>query len=396
MFLLPGAERYRRVLLTVGAVAVVAAQAILRFPAIDSLTYRIVGPIQKPVAELAGVLAEVFVGRAPAADGPEPPTTSALITIERERGMPAPIPGMAWLEVPVRSLELERGRLVLAAGADFHLAEDQIVAFGDAFLGRIGAVRPFEADVELWTSADMRTGLGVMLESGERQPAVCFGRGSGGPAVVAWSEDETRFEVGLPLAWRPRPLDPPNLAQARLQMGQLQQIGEASRGDATWVVEQFIPVAAEGRVFVAAGAVGATLVAEPARRSSSASAFHLPDAVLGNDWFAFASGASFRPTVVVDRGRVNARVEDWRGAWGWARRLPPAGWQDHAVALRLQTGEVLAADAWRTFDEALPLFTRGGEGVPRGLWLGFRDDAQSWPGDHLEALRLDLSPSEER
>ncbi|MGB0953804.1 MAG: hypothetical protein ACPG31_11300 [Planctomycetota bacterium] len=396
MFLLPGAERYRRVLLTVGAVAVVAVQAVLRFPAIDHLAYRVIGPVQKPLTELAGTVSEWVVGGAKAAEGPEPPATSALIAIERERGMPAPIPGMAWLEVPVQLLELERGRLVLAAGEDFHLAEDQIVAFGDAFLGRIGAVRAFEADVELWTSADMRTGLSVVVEEGPTLPAVCFGRGSGGPAVVAWSEDETRFAPGLPLAWRPRPLDPPNLAQARLHLGQLQSIGDQKRGDATWVVEQSIPVAAEGRVFVAAGAVGATLVAEPSQRKAAASPMLLPDAVLGDDWYAFSSDAGFRPTVVVDRGRVNGQVGDWRGSWGWARRLPPAAWSTDAVALQLQTGEVLAADAWRDAAEALPLFTRGGAGIPRGLWLGYRDDVQHWPSASLEALRLDSSPTEVR
>lgn len=396
MFLLPGAERYRRVLLTVGAVAVVAAQAVLRFPAIDDLAYRIIGPVQKPLTELAGTVSDLVSGGFVNVDGPKPPTTSALIAIERERGMPAPIPGMAWLEVPVRSLELKRGRLVLAAGEDFHLAEDQIVAFGDAFLGRIGAVRPFESDVDLWTSADMRTGLSVLHEEGLPLSAVCFGRGSGGPAVVAWSEDETRFAEGLPLAWRPRPLDPPNLAQARLHLGQLALIGDLERGDATWVVEQSIPVAAEGRVFVAAGAVGATLVAEPAQRKSQGSTMLLPDAVLGNDWYAFASAAPFRPTVVVHHGRVNARVSDWRGSWGWAQRLTPSDWEEDAVALQLQTGEVLAAEAWSAEEEALPLFTRGGAGIPRGLWLGYRDDVQHWPSSSLEVLRLDRSPTEAR
>lgn len=396
MFLLPGAERYRRVLLTVGAVAVVALQAVLRLPPVEAMTYRVVGPLQRPIAGLAGEIAQAVVGPSESEKGPEPPQTSALIAIEREQGMPAPIPGMAWLEVPVRSLEIERGRLVVAAGEDFHLAENQIVAFGDAFLGRVGAVRPYEADVDLWTSADMRTGLSVRTEEGGAVSAVCFGRGAGGPAVVSWSEDATRFAVGQPLAWRPRPLDPPNLALAELHLGVLHQVGEAQRGDATWVVAQSIPVAAEGRVFVAAGAVGTQLVAEPAQRKASADALLLPDAVLGEDWYAFTSPAGFRPTVVQDRGRVQARVGVWRGSWGWAKRLPPAAWSQDAVALQLETGEVLSVQDWSEAENPLPLFTRGGAGVPRGLWLGFRDEPQGWPGGNLEALRLDLDAAEAR
>lgn len=394
MFLLPGAERYRRVLLTVGAVAVVATQAILQVPMVDALTYRVVGPAQAAVARTAGSLAELVLGSPAVPEGPEPPATSALITVERERGMPAPIPGMAWLEVPVRSLELERGRLVVAAGEDFHLAENQIVAFGDAFLGRVGAIRPFEADVELWTSADMRTGLSVHPADGLPVQAVCFGRGSGGPAVVSWSEDETRFAVGQDLRWRPRPLDPPNLAEARLQLGQLQQVGNPARGDATWVVEQAIPVAAEGRVFVAAGAVGTRLVAEPGQSRAEATPILLPDAVLGEDWYAFSSTSDFAPTVVMDHGRVQAKVGNWRGGWGWAKRRTPADWGEGAVALKLESGEVLGAEAWRAHEQALPLFTRGGAGIPRGLWLGFRDDRGGWPTPRLEALRLDPSPDE--
>ena len=96
----------------------------------------------------------------------------------------------------------------------------------------------------------------------------------------------------------------------------------------------------------------------------------------------------------MDRGRVQAKVGTWRGSWGWARRLPPAAWGTGAVALGMEAGEVHDAEAWRAHVESLPLFTRGGEGIPRGLWLGFRDDRVGWPSPQLEVLRLDPSPDE--
>ena len=181
MFLLPGAERYRRVLLTGAVVVLLGLQATFRFPAVESLVDRVLGPLQRPITQAAGLLHASLLGT-PTAPGLEqiPPTTSALVSTERHLGTPAPIPGMAWLEVPVRTMDPERGSLVLAAGQDFFLARGQVVAFGSAFLGRIAEVREFDADVELWSSADTRTGLSVAAEGLPSVSAVCFGRGRSG------------------------------------------------------------------------------------------------------------------------------------------------------------------------------------------------------------------------
>lgn len=396
MFLLPGAERYRRVLLTGAVVVLLGLQATFRIQPVESLVNRLLGPLQRPITQTAGLLHASLLGvpTTPSSDQ-VPPTTSALVATERHLGTPAPIPGMAWLEVPVRSLDPERGSLVLAAGQDFFLARGQVVAFGSAFLGRIAEVREFEADVELWSSADTRTGLTVAAEGFPQVSAVCFGRGRGGPAVVAWSQDENQFAENAALAWRPRPLDPPGLGAAGLAMGRLQQVGEVERGSALWVVEHRIPAAAEGRVFVAAGAVGTRLIAEPAQRRAPAERLLPADALLGESWYAFASRGGFPPTVVTDHGLVCGEVRAWHGSWGWARRRPPRLWDAQAVALDPERGEVLAAEGWQESETSLPLFTRGGVGLPRGLWLGYRDHPAPFPGTELEALRLDASPATE-
>jgi hypothetical protein len=396
VFLLPGAERYRRVLLTVVVVILLGLQAAFRFQPVESLTNRVLGPLQGPITKSAGLVYASLLGAPPAPSSDHaPPTTSALVSTERHLGTPVPIPGMAWLEVPVRAMDPQRGSLVLAAGQDFFLARGQVVAFGNSFLGRIAEVREFESDVELWSSADTRTGLSVTADGLEAVAAVCFGRGRGGAAVVGWSQDENQFQEGVALAWRPRPLDPPGLAAAGLAIGKLQHVGEEERGSALWVVDHSIPAAAEGRVFVAAGAVGTQLIAEPGQRRASASRLLSADALLGESWYAFSSSGGFAPTVLTDRGLVCGEVGAWHGSWGWAERRPPRRWEDRAVALDLEAGIILAAEDWQDSESVLPLFTRGGVGLPRGLWLGYRDFPAPYPGVELEALRLNGSPAPE-
>ncbi|MFK5954953.1 MAG: hypothetical protein QM477_00755 [Planctomycetota bacterium] len=394
MFLLPGAERYRRVLLTGAAVGLLALQAVLQLPQLEHVVSVVLAPVQKPIAALAGRLDDFLTGDSAGqasvlGETAPSPTRSALVSLERRLGLPAAIPGMAWLEVPVWSLDLARGRLVIAAGKDFHLAQGQLVAFGNAFLGRLGEVREHAADVELWSAAGLRTGLTVVPESGQPIRAVCFGRGGGGTAVVEWSEDETGYLVGQTLMWRPRPLDPPNLAQAGLHLGTMQLEGDSSRGEALWVIEHSIPVGAQGRVFIAAGAVGKDLIAEPAQKRQVASRLLRTDALLGSDWYALSSPANFTPTVVTDQAKVSGELRVWRSGWGWARRLAPASWDQGAVALDPDAGEVLGVKAWEASSNPLPLFTRGGDHIPRGLWLGYQDEAAMSPLVNLEVLRLD-------
>ena len=395
MFLLPGAERYRRVLLTGAAVGLLAVQAVLQQPQIENVVNRVLAPVQKPIAGLAGTLDDLLGSGSPSAEHSDAaPTASALVAMERRLGLPSPIPGMAWLEVPVWSLDLERGRLVIAAGTDFHLAEGQVVAFGDAFLGRLGEVREHSADVELWTAAGLRTGLSVLSDARLPIRSVCFGRGSGGAAVVEWSEDETGHAEGRPLMWRPRPLDPPNFAQAGLLLGIMGQEGDASRGEALWVVQHAIPAGAQGRVFIAAGAVGSTLIAEPAQRKEVASRLLRTDAILGSEWYALSSSADFSPTVSMEQGKVSGELRVWRSQWGWAKRLSPAAWGGRAVALHLEESAVLDSERWQTFEQPLPLFTRGGADLPRGLWIGYQDEHAPRPGTELEVLRLDVQAEE--
>ena len=196
--------------------------------------------------------------------------------------------------------------------------------------------------------------------------------------------------------WRPRPLDPPNLEQAGLYMGTMQVEGDASRGESLWVVDHSIPAGAQGRVFIAAGAVGKELIAEPAQRRQVASRLLRTDALLGSDWYALRSDADFAPTVVTDQSKVSGELLVWRSSWGWARRLAPAAWSEGAVALNPDAGEVLGASAWKAAKDPLPLFTRGGLHLPRGLWLGYQDEAAHYPQVNLEVLRLDAQVGDSR
>jgi len=397
VFLLPGAERYRRVLLTGAAVGLLAVQAMFPLPQIEHVVSVVLAPVQKPIAALAGELDDLLTGTSVDSTGVAlAPTRSALVAMERRLGLPAAIPGMAWLEVPVWSLDLERGRLVIAAGTDFHLAKGQVVAFGESFLGRLGEVREHAADVELWSAAGLRTGLAVLSETGLPIRAVCFGRGGGGAAVVEWSEDETDYQDGQALMWRPRPLDPPNLEQAGLHLGALSLEGDPNRGEALWVVDHAIPAGAQGRVFIAAGAVGSELIADPAERRHGASRLLRTDALLGSGWYALSSSADFTPTVVTDQAKVSGELRVWRSGWGWARRLAPAAWDEGAVALNPDAGELLGAKAWEESANPLPLFTRGGAHIPRGLWLGYQDEAAMYPATSLEVLRLDAQAEDSR
>ncbi len=392
MFLLPGAERYRRVLLTGAVLALICLQAIWPWPWLEKAVQHGLGALQQPVAHLAGWVQQLVVGGPASELGPPPPKEeSALIEAERKQGRPQPLPGMAWLEVPVRSVELERGRMVLAAGEDFHLASGQVVAFAQEYLGRLGKVEAHQSEVDLWSSSDMRTGLSVRGDHGFAMSAVCFGRGRGGRAVLNWVEDKTLLRVGMALQWRPRPLDPPTLAAAGLHMGFLEREGNEQRGDALWVVAHELPAASMGRVYVAAGAVGPKLVAEPRQEEASAQWVLGMDAVLGGAWFALSASSSFVPTVATFRGQVCGEVLVWRGAWGWAHSLSPADWAENAVALG-PGGRVLPASDWQSQETDLPLFSRGGSSVPRGLWLGWRFQSAVAPGAEMKVLCLSLEP----
>lgn len=386
MFLLPGAERYRRVMSCAGVIAVLMVQAMLPWQPLEDGCNRVFGPLLRPLTELSAAAAEIVLPTAEPAESPQALEHSVLVEMERRLGKPEPLPGMEWLEVPVLSLEAEVGRITLTAGSDFHLAKGQVVAYGDRYLGRVTEVTAHQASVELVTAPNVRTGVLLSDEIGGSSKAVSLGRGRAGPAVLPWLQEADHIAEGQRLTWRPRPLDPPNLTAAKLHLGVTKRIGEEQRGTAVWTIDGALPTAAEGRIYVAASAVGERLVAEPLQVRTAARRLLLDDAVLGSGWCAVAADINIKPAVFADHGQVGGWCSSWRGNWGWFRIAAPASWQGAAVALQAENSSVLDQSAWQEAEQALPLFTRGGQGVPRGLWLGFRDQAARLPSSKLTVI----------
>lgn len=386
MFLLPGAERYRRVMLCAGVIVVLMVQALLPWQPLEDGCNQIFGPLLRPLTELSAAAAEIVLPTAEPAESRQALEHSVLVEMERRLGKPEPLLGMEWLEVPVLSLEAEVGRITLAAGSDFHIATGQVVAYGDRYLGRVTEVTAHQATVELVTAPNVRTGVLLSDELGTTSQAVSLGRGRAGPAVLPWLEEADHIAAGQTLTWRPRPLDPPNLTAAKLRLGVTKRIGEEQRGTAVWTIDGTLPTAAEGRLYVAASAVGERLVAEPLQVRTDARRLLLDDAVLGSGWCAVAAETNIKPAVFVDQGQVSGWCSSWRGNWGWFRVAAPASWQNAAVALQSETSSVLDTSSWQNAEQALPLFTRGGQGVPRGLWLGFRDQPSRLPSSQLTVI----------
>lgn len=370
MFLLPGAERYRRVLLFGSCLLLLTFQAIVGFAPVERAVLEATGPLLRPLTRLSGAALSWIQPESGVLSGESGLLPSALVEMERRQGRPPTLPGLAWLEVPVVATDGETGRMTLAAGEDVHLAVGQVVAYADHFLGRVAIVRERTAEVDLITAPNMRTGAALLLADGEEVAAISLGRGRAGPAVLRWLEQDGLVEQGQRLRWRPRPGDDPNLHAAHLLLGVVAQEGDAERGTASWVVQHQAPAGAEGRVFIAAGAVGPDLVAEIPRLETSARRLLLEDAVLGPGWCAIQADAEHAPTVLVDRGRVGGRILSWRGNWGWCRLMPSSEWADEAVGLELSSSSVLPWSRWREQTQEVALFTRGGLGIPRGLWIG--------------------------
>jgi hypothetical protein len=207
---------------------------------------------------------------------------------------------------------------------------------------------------------------------------VCFGRGLSGSAIVDWIEDEKLVEEQAILWWRPRPLDVVHLANAGLKLGKAVSEGSAEHGDYMFVVAHQIPASAEGRVYVAASAIGDSIVAEPIVHHQKAQRIMLGDAVFGNRLVAVASGANFTPAVLSDHSRVCGQVLTWRGNWGWAHIQQPSAWVAKSVALH--DGRVRLHDA----SENQVIYTRGGAGVPRGMLLGDSDAPLFVPSANLD------------
>jgi hypothetical protein len=364
LFLLPGAERNRKKLLTVFAVVALCVQACFPLPLIDNAVHTVFGPLMRPITRLAGVYSSFFQ-RLPTADVNRKQYTSPLIAAERKRGHPQEVPGVVWLEVPVLDIDVASGRMKLGAGDNFYLSPGMIVAFGKSFLGRIAAVEPEIALVDLYNRAGQRTGLTLKtVDSSTR--AVCFGRGFSGPAVIDWLEDEKQAFSDAQLLWRPRPLDAAQLANAGLHLGVSRAEGSFARGNHGFVVEHKIPASAEGRVYVAASAIGESVVTEPVVRQAPAQRILLGGGVFGGTVCAVSASCDFRPAVLSDHSRVCGSIVEWRQNWGWTSLLTPSAWDNKAVFLN--DGQVQLFDPSSALQHEL--YTRGGVGVPRGLFLG--------------------------
>jgi len=386
VFLLPGAERYRRVMVCASIVVVMLLQAVVPWSPLEEACNHFFGPLLRPLTRVSAKVVEFVAPIAAPVNASQALERSVLVEMERRLGKPQPLLGMEWLEVPVLAVEAEVGRITLAAGADFHLGVGQIVAYGNQFLGRVSSVELHQATVDLVTAPNVRTGVLLTAADGSTTRGISLGRGRAGPAVLPWLQSSDQITAGLVLTWRPRPLDPPNLGAAHLFLGVTAQVGAVQRGNATWVIEGPLPAGAEGRLYIAASAVGERLVAEPLQVRTVAKRLLLDDAVLGAGWIAVAAPAEVVPTVWMDGGQVGGWCSSWRGNWGWFRRVAPAQWQQRAVALETSTGAVLELAKWQNVTPALPLFTRGGQGVPRGLWLGNSDAAALVPASQLVVI----------
>lgn len=381
MKLLPTASRNRRLLF--GSVFLMAAlgQAWIPQPVVTALLQ----PIEvlfSPLTQAAGWLQQ---GLQPTEEQRPPQLSPSLGrelgSLERMLGRPREVGGIVWLETPVLSVDPKRHQIEILAAPGLALALGMPVAFGSQYLGRLESVADGVGVVRTWQGADVRTGLAWETEEGGLVHGVSLGRGAGGEAVVQWMEEEQDLRENALVWWRPRPDEAPQLREAGLQLGHLARRGDAARGNQLWLLEAKVPAGAEGRVFLAAGAVTETLVAEAPVRESSATLWLRGDAVFGPGWACFeaAQGNSYR--VLTGGEMVLGRVRQERGNRLWVRRESLPAWQDAAVLVqedRLLSRDQAAVDAaqgrW---------CTRGQDGVPRGLWLGEMDTpAQSWPAPY--------------
>jgi len=366
---LPDAERFRRVLGATLVLGALTLQAWWPWKPLEEAAGTLLGPSARLLGAAAGLLGEAVLDPRSPAPAPVPEETG-LAAMERLEGNPAPWPEGSWLEVPVLAHPEGSGRLLLAAGSAQGLETGQAVVFGDRWIGRIGPLRSDRAAVILWTAPDARTGV-LLSEEGGRVRAVCVGQGEARPPLVNWPEPGKELHAGMEVAFRPEPGNTAPLADPGWKLGVVRLQGNPLRGASAWVVEGEFPAGAEGRVFVAVSSAGASRVLDPPIVRVP---FHwsLPgDAVLGARVVAGVLKAPRPAAVLMQAGRVVGPVVATRGRLVWGLRRAPSDWG--AQALSLLPGS--------------PLFTRGGAGIPRGLWLGpGGGGAAPLLEDRLEAL----------
>lgn len=368
MLLLPGAERERRALLLGAALLTSWALALWPQSAVDETVRVAVHRYGAPVARGAGWL-EAWLragSRAPASPAPE----RTLEALERAAAMPPPISGgLVWIEVPVRERDPSAGELLLAAGSRLGLGEGMVVACGQHYVGRIVGVTADAALVRGVSAADERTGVAVQGAEAAGE-CIAIGRGRQGSPVLNWiaagGEPE---EDGHEVFFRGRGSDPPALAALGLRLGRAVRQGDAARGDLVWAIEGGWPAAAEGRVCVAAGALPAEPVHAPELLRAPAPPRLAADGVFGAQASCWEAPAGFPPAALLRSGRIVGPVIVAGGGAAWVRADPPAAWGAAAVAIGRDR------------------FTRGGGGIPRGLWIGREGEAPPSTGA-AEFVRL--------
>ncbi|MBT3340661.1 MAG: hypothetical protein HOM34_06790 [Planctomycetes bacterium] len=402
MFLLPGAERYRRFLYLTAVLTVVVGLAWWPQTAVETVMGHLLATPARLMAAPAGrvaTAAQQLSGDAWQSSA-RPGVLAELATAERRTGQPASVPSLAWLEVPVFQYQATRGSLILAAGHSHGLAIGQPVVFGNRWLGRVVAVSESAARVSLWQATNERTGVSLHNPDGSAAAAVSVGRGASGLPVVRWLAPGQEALVGAEVFWRPLVEDPPAMQRLGLKLGFLVREGDADRGEQVWAIASDLPSGAEGRVWVAAGAVGHSLVAEPPVTRMKAWAAIPADAVFGQAVAAYHL-AGARPAAVIawaggagTAGSVIARVVKQRGSVVWAVPRSRNDWNPgEVVLLRPKPLQLLSELPPQASASDFFYYTRGSDDIPRGLPL-FDAELPSPPrGLAFEALTR-VSPPE--
>lgn len=363
MFLLRSAERSRQGALR--AVGLVALLGLAWFPSpvVERMVGNAVAPVAIPVAHTAAWAFQWLHPHSGFSPDQETERLAQLPLVslareEQKKGQPDSVSGLTWLEVPVVETDLERGQLWLAAGEDFALASGQAVVFGNHWVGRIGRVFPQRAEVQMWIAPGARTGV-ELLRQDSSVSGVCLGRGLKALPLIRWIHPSGHPASGDRILWRASEEDPPALAKKRYLLGALHRDGDESRGAGEWSAEVALPLEVEGRVWVGAGAVGDSTVAEPIVHRTPCLPVLRGDAVLLGPWQSVLQKDPQPASALAWRGFALGVIKAQRSRYLWALGFTEEDWA--AQGFRMQpfgTGLVSS-------------FTRGGHGIPRGLQLGF-------------------------
>ena len=380
MFLLPNAERVRQVAALGLFLCLGVGLAVWPVQAVSQSLRWLVQPIAQLVSigvqSIQAVLNPNVGSTGVSAESEPQISTTLLLEVERALGNPPAAPGIAWLEVPVWKVDEGAGLLSLAAGQDFALAAGQAVVFGSHWVGRIIKVENQRATVRLWTSPGARTGV-RLVEKNQITKAVTMGRGTQKPPLVRWIDPSGSPHSGAGVFWRATEMDSPALRRLDFSMGRLLRQGNELRGSGVWAIKTEFPAGAEGRVWVAAGAVGDSLVAEPGIHTASLGKPLHGDGVLFGNWKSVFQLTKAPAKVIESAGQLQGEVLRQSGRKLWFLAKAPSAWGSRAIALTSE-GEF--------HEDGRVLFSRGGQGIPRGFLLGVRDSGPPSMVGNLRSL----------